>query len=351
MFKKTLPDPEIMYRAIINKDSNFEGIFFFGVKTTGVFCRPGCTARKPNQENIEYFGSTREALLEGYRPCRICHPLGEKGAFPAWLQPLMAEINQNPMMRLKNFDLKKRGLDSNRLRRWFKKHHGMTFQAYLRALRIGQAFGRIQYGEKVIEAAFESGYESLSGFTDSFKKQLGFSPNQSADRKLITVTRIATPIGPMLAGATSEGVCLLEFVDRRMLETQIKRLKQLLNAELLPGTNPHFDLLNIQLKEYFQGTRQEFSVQLVLPGTDFQKQVWALLQKIPYGLTRSYKKQAEMLGKPGAVRAVGKANGDNRISIIIPCHRVIGEDGKLVGYGGGIWRKQYLLELEARSCK
>ncbi len=351
MLKKTLPDPEIMYRAIIDKDSNFEGIFFFGVKTTGIFCRPGCTARKPNPANIVYFSSTREALLEGYRPCRICHPLGEMGAFPDWLQPLMDEISQDPTIRLKNYDLKKRGVDSNRLRRWFKKHHGITFQTYLRALRIGQAFGRIQYGEKVIEAAYHSGYESLSGFTDSFKKQLGFAPNQSTERQLITVTRIATPIGPMLAGATAEGICLLEFVDRRMLETQITRLKRLLNAELLPGTNPHFELLSTQLKEYFEGKLKEFSVPLVLPGSDFQQQVWALLQKIPYGSTRSYKQQAGMLGKPAAVRAVGKANGDNRISIIIPCHRVIGENGKLVGYGGGIWRKQYLLELEARSCK
>jgi len=264
---------------------------------------------------------------------------------------LMEEIKQNPTILLKNYDLKKRGVDSNRLRRWFKKHHGMTFQTYLRALRIGQAFGRIQYGEKVVVAAFESGYESLSGFTDSFKKQLGFSPNQSAEKQLINITRISTPIGPMLAGATSAGICLLEFVDRRMVETQITRLKRLLNAELLPGTSPYFDLLNFQLKEYFEGKRRDFSVPLVLPGTDFQKAVWALLLKIPYGSTRSYKQQAEILGKPAAVRAVGKANGDNRISIIIPCHRVIGENGQLVGYGGGIWRKHYLLELEAKFCQ
>ncbi len=150
----------------------------------------------------------------------------------------------------------------------------------------------------------------------------------------------------MLAGATDDGICLLEFVDRRMIETQIKRLKKLLNAEFIPGANKHFDELDKQLKEYFDGKRKEFDLPLVLDGTEFQKKVWKELQNIPYGETHSFEQQAIAIKNPKAVRAVAKANGDNRIAIIIPCHRVIGKDGKLVGYGGGIWRKQYLLNLE-----
>jgi AraC family transcriptional regulator of adaptative response/methylated-DNA-[protein]-cysteine methyltransferase len=225
----------------------------------------------------------------------------------------------------------------------------MTFQSYLRLLRINSAFGRIKHGEKVVESAYELGYESLSGFTESFKKSTGFSPSKSKQNNIISVTRILTPLGPMLAGATEEGICLLEFVERRMLETQIRRLKKLFNAEFVPGTNKHFDALAKQLKEYFDNKRNHFDVPLQLPGTDFQVKVWEELMKIPFGLTRSYKEQAIALNNPKAVRAVARANGDNRIAIIIPCHRVIGSDGKLVGYGGGVWRKQYLLNLEKRN--
>lgn len=344
-----LPDAEVMYDALVNKDSNFEGLFFVGVKTTGIFCRPTCTARKPKKENVEFFPSTREALLHGYRPCKLCHPLGYKGAAPEWLLPVMDEIDGQPDVRLKDSDLKRRGIDPNRVRRWFKKNHGMTFQTYLRTLRINQAFGKIRYGEKVIEAAFESGYESLSGFTESFKKTTGFSPNKSSKHRVITITRILTPLGPMLVGATEEGICLLEFVDRRMIETQIERLKKLLKAELIPGSNKYFSQLEQEIKQYFEGTLKEFVVPLVIAGTDFQKSVWSALQTIPYGETRSYKQQSEIIGNPKAIRAVARANGDNRIGIIIPCHRVIGSSGELVGYGGGLWRKQHLLNLEREN--
>jgi AraC family transcriptional regulator of adaptative response/methylated-DNA-[protein]-cysteine methyltransferase len=342
----SLPDSETLYSALINRDSNFEGIFVVGVKTTGVFCRPTCTARKPKRANVEFFASAYDALLAGYRPCKVCTPLEYKGAAPDWLKPLLTEIDDDPLIRLRDSDLRARGLDPSRVRYWFKKHHQMTFQAYLRALRIGQAFGRIRHGEGVTGMALESGYESLSGFADSFKRTAGFSPSKSQESQLIVTTRILTPLGPMLAGATDEGICLLEFVDRRMLETQLERLSKLLNAECVPGFCKHFDKLSSQLEEYFSGKRRGFDVPLVLPGTPFQQRAWAGLQMIPYGTTRSYKEQAQTIGFPSAIRAVAKANGDNRIAIIIPCHRVIGADGDLTGYGGGLWRKQYLLNLE-----
>lgn len=345
---RTLPDAATMYNALLEKDSAFEGIFIVGVKTTGIFCRPTCTARKPKLKNVEFFRSPQEALQHGFRPCKVCQPLSYKGAVPDWLQPLIGEVNRTPGIRLKDGDIRERGLDPNRVRRWFKKHHGMTFQCFLRTLRIGQAFGRIRYGEKVIHAAFGSGYESLSGFTESFKNMTGFSPKQSRQKNLITITRLLSPLGPMLAGATDQGICLLEFIDRRMLETQMKRLNTLLDARCAPGNHHHFKALNLQLKEYFEGTRTAFDLPLVLPGTPFQRLVWQGLSKIPYGATRSYQEQANFIKKPKAVRAVAKANGDNRIGIIIPCHRVIGKDGKLVGYGGGLWRKKYLLEHELK---
>lgn len=335
-----------MYRALVRKDSQFEGIFFAAIKTTGIFCRPTCTARKPKAENVEYFASVKEAMDHGYRPCKVCRPLRMEGQAPKWLEGLLQEVREDPEARIRDSDLEARGVNASRVRRWFKKHYGMTFQAYQRMLRLNQAYGQIKYGERVTDAAFQSGYDSLSGFGEAFKNTTGFAPSESQDKTLISITRMETPLGPMLAGATAEGICLLEFTDRRMLETQLQRLRKYLNAEILPGNNLHFSALDEQLQAYFSGNLKTFNLPLVLPGTDFQRQVWAALQDIPYGETRSYSQQADAIGNSKAVRAVARANGDNRIAIIIPCHRVVGADGSLTGYGGGLWRKQRLLELE-----
>jgi AraC family transcriptional regulator of adaptative response/methylated-DNA-[protein]-cysteine methyltransferase len=155
----------------------------------------------------------------------------------------------------------------------------------------------------------------------------------------------------MVAAATPQGICLLEFADRRMLETQFKRLEKRFHARLLPGPNEHLDRLRRELDQYFLGRLPEFKVPLVMAGTEFQIKVWRALQTIPYGQTRSYKQQAELIGQPKAVRAVGRANGDNRIAILIPCHRVIGENSQLIGYGGGLWRKRFLIDLEQKNLK
>ncbi len=344
-----LPARQEMYQALLNKDASYEGIFVAAIKTTGIFCRSICTARKPKQENVEYFSTCSEALSFGFRPCKICKPLVPLGETPDWITQLLAEVAQSDNIRFKDYQLRERGVEPARLRRWFKKHHGMTFQAYLRAQRLNQAIGRIKHEESVTQIAFDSGYESLSGFGDAFKKLTGVSPILSKSQTLVTITRVLTPLGPMVAGATDKGVCLLEFFDRRMLETQLKRLTKLLNANFVPGEHLLFSVLNQQLSDYFSGKLKVFNIPLDLPGTEFQKNVWQVLSQIPYGTTRSYQKQAECINNPKAVRAVAKANGDNRISIIIPCHRVIGKNGALTGYGGGLWRKQRLLELEQRT--
>ena len=150
MNNSTLPNKQIMYNALLNKDSSYEGIFFAGIKTTGIFCRPSCTARKPKKENVEYFSSVNEALQYGYRPCKVCHPLQYKGEIPGSLKLLMKEIEQNQNLKLKDADLRERGLEPAGIRRWFKKNHGMTFQAYLRMLRINNAFGRINMVKKLL---------------------------------------------------------------------------------------------------------------------------------------------------------------------------------------------------------
>ena len=348
---RQLPPAKVLYKAFAEKDSSFEGLFFAAVKTTGIFCRPTCTARKPNSQNVEYFGTAKEALLYGYRPCKTCRPLSKEGETPDWLDPLLAEVDSDPHVKLTDADLKKRGLEPNRIRRWFKKHHGLTFQAYVRNSKIGHAFARIKQGESVADSAFASGYESLSGFVESFKKTTGLSPQKSVGRNLISVARIPTPLGPMLVCATGEGICLLEFTDRRMLNTQLKRVVKAQNGVPVLGANPHFDRLNRELSEYFDGKRKEFTVPLAVSGTPFQNRAWDALKTIRYGETRSYQEQAEQIGSPSAVRAVARANGSNPIGIVVPCHRVIGKNGQLTGYGGGIWRKKYLLDLEAKFSR
>jgi len=337
---------EIMYKALIEKDSTFEGTFIAAVKTTGIFCRPTCTARKPKAENVEFFNSTKEAILKGYRPCKVCNPLEKLGETPLYIKSLINELNQQPEVKFKDWDLVQKGIEPSKLRRWFLKNHGITFQAYQRMYRINSAFKKIQGGESVTSVAFDTGYESLSGFNDSFKSFFGVSPSNSKDKNLINMTRIETPLGTMLACAVDQGICLLEFTDRKMLETELKSLAKRVNARIIQGANNHFELLKQQLEEYFEGKRKDFSIPLYSPGTEFQELVWKSLKSIPYGSTCSYKQQAASMNKPDAIRAVANANGMNRISILIPCHRVIGEDGSLTGYGGGLWRKKWLLDME-----
>lgn len=165
---------------------------------------------------------------------------------------------------------------------------------------------------------------------------------------MILTSIFETVLGTMIAGAVDDGICLLEFSDRRMLNTEYKDLKRYLRTEIEEGSNEHIDILRVQLDEYFNGQRKEFELQLVTPGTEFQKQVWKELLNISYGTTRSYQQQADALKKPESIRAVANANGMNRIAIVIPCHRVIGSDGSLTGYGGGLKRKKWLIDHEKR---
>lgn len=340
---------DIMYKALVEKDSSFEGTFFAAIKTTGIFCRPTCRARKPKPENVEYYKTAKEAILKGYRPCKICNPLEKLGKTPDYIKIILKELSLDPSLKLKDWDLAQRGIEPSRIRRWFLNNHGITFHAYQRIFRINSAFKKIQKGESVSSVAFDSGYESLSGFNDSFKSVFGVSPTNSKNKQVINITRLETPLGTMFACAVEQGICLLEFTDRRMLETEFKALSRLLKADIIQGNNNHFDLLDQQLKQYFEGKRKEFSVPLFTPGTEFQRLAWDALMKIPYGLTFSYKHQASVINRPEAFRAVAKANGMNRVSIIIPCHRVIGEDGDLTGYGGGLWRKKWLLDFEKEN--
>lgn len=345
MITTELPSRDEMLSAFLGRDAEYDGVFVTAVTTTGIFCRPSCPARKPRPEHVEFLPTPRDALLAGFRPCLRCRPLEDAGAAPEWLRGLLAEIERDPMRRWTDQDLRQRGLGPDRVRRWFQAHHGMTFHGYERARRLGLALGRIRHGGDVTSTALDHGYDSVSGFGEAFGKLFGGPPSRTGG-PVVTVNRLASPLGPMVAAAGDDGLCLLEFGDRRMLQTQLATLRRRLGCTMVPGEHPVLAQTQTQLERYFSGQLVDFTVPLVAPGTEFQEAVWTALRAIPSGETVTYSELARRIGRPSAVRAVGSAVGDNRLAIIIPCHRVVGSDGRLTGYGGGLWRKQRLLEHE-----
>ena len=340
-----LPTPAEMYRALVERDQSFEGLFFACVRTTGIFCRPTCHARKPKPENVEFAPTIQEALHRGYRPCRVCDPMASAAAAPNWLAPLVDDMQRRPDLRLRDQDLRERGLDPVQVRRTFKRSFGMTFQAYQRACRLGTAMRSLHEGSPTLDAGLDAGFDSDSGFRAAFTRVFGDTPGHARDKALLTATWLETPLGPMLAVAGDAGLELLEFVDRRALETELRELRRSLGA-IVPGDHPVLAQTRQELREYFAGTRQGFTMRLNQRGSEFQLKAWQALCRIPFGETRSYSDMAREVGSPAAVRAIGRVNGQNRIAIVIPCHRVIRSDGSLCGYGGGRWRKHWLLEHE-----
>ncbi|WP_029332433.1 bifunctional transcriptional activator/DNA repair enzyme AdaA [Exiguobacterium oxidotolerans] len=338
---------EEYYAALVRRDATYEGRFFVGVKTTGIFCRPSCPARKPKQENCEFYKTAKEALLASYRPCLRCKPLSYPGASDV-ITRLVAAVEATPEKRFKEGDFRELGLDASTARRQFKKRFGMTFVEYARSRRMGLAMKEIRTGKPVIEAQLASGYESSSGFRDAFAKIMGATPKRW-DGTYLQAKWLDTPLGPMLAIADDTALHLLEFVDRRGLEREIERLRLAARAVIVPGESIIFEQIKQELADYFEGKLNQFATPRKLYGTPFQRLVWAELERIPSGETISYQELAIRIGNPLAVRAVARANGANQLALVIPCHRVIRTNGDLGGYAGGLARKATLLETERRK--
>ena len=337
-----------MYRALLKRDPSFEGIFFVGVRTTGIFCRPTCTAKKPARENVDFFATPSEALDNGYRPCLRCHPTDPDKRPPKLIERLRTEVDRAPGGRLTDKELAALAIDPSTARRQFKRHYGMTFQAYHRARRMGLALSQVRKGRRVDEARNGSGFESESGFREAFTKIFGEPPTNAKTRAPLLAERIDTPLGAMIAVADDEGLRLLEFIDRRATQSELSILRKRLRTNVVPGEHSHLTATRQQLSDYFSGKNLEFDIPLAPVGSEFQLRAWEILRSVPAGETRSYSWMAKRLGDENARRAVGRANGTNMICIIIPCHRVIRADGTLCGYGGGLWRKKWLLEHERR---
>src|SRR5947209_9229338 len=190
-----LPPPETMYRALVKRDASFEGIFYIGVRTTRIFCRPTCSAKKPARENVDFFATSTDALDSGYRPCLRCHPLDPNARPPKLIERLRAEVECAPGGRLTDKELTALAIDPSTARRQFKRHYGMTFQAYHRARRMGLALSEVRKGSRVDEARNGSGFESESGFREAFTKIFGEPPATAKARSPLFAERIYTPLG------------------------------------------------------------------------------------------------------------------------------------------------------------
>ncbi len=313
------------------------------VKTTGIFCRSGCPARAPKFENCEVLPSAEAALRAGYRACKRCHPAGEDATL---MRAVIALVEDSETGRVTSDDLRAAGIDPSTARRRFQDALGMSVADYGRLRGLGRAAKAIRRGDSVIDAQLEAGFESASGFRTAFARTFGTSPAKGAQTDPLFVDWLDTPEGRMIVVTDERALYLIEFTDRVRLPRQFERLRRAHGRAVVPGRTAVTDTIRAEMAEYFAGDRQDFSVTLETAGTDFQSGVWDALRTIPYGETWSYADLASRIGNDKAVRAVASANGANGLAIVIPCHRVIGSDGGLGGYAGGLDRKRRLLALE-----
>ena len=332
------------YAIIAAKDKSYDGVFFVGVLTTAIFCRPGCPARVPNPENCRYYDSAAQALKAGYRACKKCHPASHSAQDGPLVKRLISLVENDPAKVWREGDLKAIGIDPSTARRQFKRRFDMSFTAYARARRLALGLKTLAEGGDMIEAQLASGYESESGFRKAFGDTFGIAGTET-----LYVDWIETPYGPMIAVAGNAALFLLEFTDRVKLDRQMQRVAKKNRVNIIAGRTAIHDKIADELKDYFAGTLTEFKTPLALTGTDFQKATWQALLRIPYGQTQSYADLAEAVGNPKGFRAVANSNANNGLALIVPCHRVIAKDGTLGGYAGGLKRKQNLLDMERQN--
>lgn len=344
-----LPPREDMVAAMLARDPAYEGVFFTAVLTTRIFCRPTCAARKPLPANVVFYASTGEAQDAGFRACLRCRPLALEGEHPGWLKPLLQAVECDPQRRWTQAEMAAFGIAPARARAWCKQRFGSTFSSYVRMRRLGQALLRLNAGENIDAVAMDTGYDSVSGFRDAFRKAFGVPAGQAASRRVLHYRRLATPLGPMLAMADAAGIVRLEFQDRPALPAELDALRRHRDYAAVPGDHPHLRALEAALGRYFRGTLRAFDLPLNAHGTPFQRQVWDALRQLPPGSTCSYAALARAIGRPAAVPAVAAANARNPLALLVPCHRVVASDGSLGGYGGGLARKAFLLELERQQ--
>ncbi|MEM1345808.1 MAG: trifunctional transcriptional activator/DNA repair protein Ada/methylated-DNA--[protein]-cysteine S-methyltransferase [Pseudomonadota bacterium] len=341
-----LPDHDTLYKALLARDASYDGQVYVCVSSTGVFCRLTCPARKPKKENCTFYATVGECIKAGYRACKRCHPLKPMAMADPAIAALLAALDERPDYRWRESDIARMGFDLSTVRRSFKRQFGMTFLEMARQRRLRDGFETLAQGGAVIDGQLEAGFDSASAFRAAFLKVLGKAPGTLSADPVLFADWVQTPLGDMISLTSNTQLHLLEFIDRKALPKELERLNSATKGRLGIGrTNPAAQIKD-ELTAFFDGSCSEFRTPLAYHGSAFSGAVWDALREIPAGTTRSYADIAARIGRPSAVRAVARANGANQIALVIPCHRVIGADGSLTGYGGGLWRKQKLLEIE-----
>ncbi|TLP68824.1 bifunctional transcriptional activator/DNA repair protein Ada [Parasedimentitalea maritima] len=341
-----LPDANTLYDALVARDARYDGQAYVGVTSTGIFCRLTCPARKPKSENCQFYSSVGACIDAGFRPCKRCHPLAPMAAADPVVDLLLQALEERPGYRWSEGDMAAMGLDASTVRRSFKRHFGMTFLEMARQRRLRDGFTALSAGDPVIAAQIDAGFESSSAFRAAFSRLIGKPPGQFSRDALLQADWIETPLGSLIAVSCQHALHLLEFIDRKALPCELAKLQKSSSCGIGFGRPEPTEQVAEELGQFFAGKDASFSTPLALHGTEFEQQVWRALQEIPAGETRSYSQLAQDIGRPSAVRAVARANGTNQLALIVPCHRVLGADGSLTGYGGGLWRKQRLIEIE-----
>lgn len=341
-----LPDDDTLYAALLARDPAYDGRAYVGVTSTGVFCRLTCPARKPKRENCQFFDQIGACIEAGYRACKRCHPMAPAAEHDPAIAKLLSALGDHPARRWGEADIVQLGLDPSTVRRAFKRHFGMTFLEMARLSRLRTGAEALPTGGRVIDAQLEAGYDSPAAFRSAFARWLGLPPGRFANDALLRADWIDTKLGVMIAVSDAHALHLLEFTERKALPAELKRLYTHAKGSLGFGRFAATDQIEAEMDAFLDLRRDRFDTPLAPLGTPFTKQVWRALRDIPAGQTRSYSDVARAMGRPDATRAVARANGANPIAVVIPCHRVLAADGALTGYGGGLWRKQALIELE-----
>jgi AraC family transcriptional regulator of adaptative response/methylated-DNA-[protein]-cysteine methyltransferase len=338
-------DADTAWAAFMRRDRSWDGRVVGAVKTTGIYCKPSCPARRPKREHVIFYASTEEARAAGFRPCLRCKPdeVGRDREAVAAAVKLIERAEEAPSLAELAIAV---GYAPHHFQRIFKRDLGVSPAEYARGLRNRRTEQALKANGRVTDAVYDAGYQSPSGFYSDAKERLGMTPSAWRDGghgETIRWTTFDSPLGQMLIAATSKGICRLTFDDS---EDSLRRLFP--NATVVRDEGG--------LKELVEGALAAIERPLAAPdlpidvaGTAFQEAVWRELRKIPAGETRSYAEIAAAIGQPKAVRAVGTANGDNHVAVLIPCHRVIRSDGSLGGYAGGLDRKRKLLAAEGRQ--
>jgi len=339
------------WRAVSTHDAHADGTFFYGVRTTGVFCRPSCASRQPRRENVEYFASADEARAAGYRDCKRCRPDGLPRELEV-VQRACAALDADPQQRLTLTQLGNAvHMSPFHLQRLFKRVLGVSPRQYQAAKRGAALRGALEQGAAVTRASADAGFGSPSRLYHSAPGELGMAPSAYRRRGAGLAIRYAsapTPLGVALVAATDKGICRIAFGDDAASLVASLRA-DFANAARIDEDTESIAPFLAQIEAYLRGGRERIDLPLDIAATAFQQRVWDALQRIPYGETRSYTQIAETLGAPGAVRAVASACASNPVALAIPCHRVVQKGGSLAGYRWGLARKAALLEAEANG--